>query len=68
LEEGAQKWLADISRCKRTQLMFYDDLRVFDPRQRDSKPNDTRKYPNLLTANEMEVLCARGGALGLGTL
>ena len=35
-------------------------MRVFDPRQRDSMPNDIKKYPNLLTADEMEVLCASG--------
>ena len=40
--------------------MLYDELRVFDPRQRDSLPNNIKKYPNLFTADEMEVLCASG--------
>ena len=45
---------------KRTQLTFYDELRVFDPRQLDSMPKDIKNYPNLFTADEMEVLCASG--------
>ena len=60
LEEVAQKFLAFISKYERTQLTFYDELRVFDPRQCDSMPNDIKKYPNLFTADKMEVLCASG--------
>ena len=37
LEEIAQKCLAVISKYKRTQLTLYDELRVFDPSQRDSR-------------------------------
>ena len=41
-------------------MMFYDELRVFDPRQRDSMPIDIKNYPSLFAANEMELLCASG--------
>ena len=50
--------MAVISKHKRTQLSFYDELQVFDPRQHDSMSNDIKNYPNLFTADEMEVFRA----------
>ena len=60
LEEVAQECLAVISIYKGTPLAFYDELWVFDPRQRDNMPNDIKRYPNLFTATEIQVLCACG--------
>ena len=39
--------------------MFYDELWVFYPRQRDNMSHDMKK-PNLFISDEMKVLCASG--------
>ena len=44
----AEKVLSIIRKYKRTQLPFFDELRVFDPRQRDSMPSNIDAYSHLL--------------------
>ena len=39
--------------AQKTQLPFYDEVRVLDLRQPDSMPKDIKQYPNLLTPAHM---------------
>ena len=45
-----------IAKYKKSQLPFFDELRVFDPRQRDSMPQDLQSYPNLLSPELQQLL------------
>jgi hypothetical protein len=49
LVEVGEKVLAVIAKYKESQLPFFDDFQVFDPRQRDSIPHNLQCYPNLLS-------------------
>ena len=55
MTQVAEKVLSIIRKYKRTQLPFFDELRVFDPRQRDSMPSNIDAYSHLLPR---EVLCS----------
>ena len=48
--------LVVIAKYKKSQLKFFDELRVFDPRQRDSMPHDLQSYPNLLSPELQKLL------------
>uniref|UniRef100_A0A7S4LKC2 DUF659 domain-containing protein n=1 Tax=Eutreptiella gymnastica TaxID=73025 RepID=A0A7S4LKC2_9EUGL len=47
MAQVAEKVLSIIRKYKRTQLPFFDELRVFDPRQRDSMPSNIDAYSHL---------------------
>ena len=44
LQWVGKKVLAAVEKYKRKQLAFFDQVRVFDPRQRDSMPRDISHY------------------------
>ena len=56
LTQVAQKVLSIIGKYKRTQLPFFDELRVFDPRQRGSMPSNIDAYSHPLPREVLRSL------------
>ena len=52
--------LAVVAKDKKSQLLFFDELREFDPKQQDSVPNDLQSCPNLLSSELQKLLHTSG--------
>ena len=60
LQQIGQKCLDVMKKYRNTQLPFYDEVRVFDPRQRDTMPKDIKQYTNLFSPAQLDALTACG--------
>ena len=60
LTKVVAKVLRVVQKYKESQLDFYDQVRVLDPRQRDMMPKEISKYPALFSRDTRDTLETTG--------